>query len=480
MDYLASMSNWGVSIIIPAYNAAETIAATLQSVLAQSCATWEAVVVDDGSSDSTVEVVLDHIGHDPRFKLLRRKHEGQSAARNAGIASAANDWLLFLDADDWIAENHLELMTQALKADSTLDAVLCETVRVTPDKKFFKQKLSTPAGDLFPILARRAAFTLHACIVRKELVSSVGGFDPTFKKSEDWDLWQRVARTGAQFGLVRHVLAFYRMRAGSGSLDAKQVFQDGLRVLEYGHAVDPRVLNPAPQHARGASAENLLKEKMYFLCWCAGLLIGNKQNPADLLELLAAKEEVPLDADAVGECLFEASLLPTFMAPEDARDFIVGSMPQFEEFLTALEEFTGSTGLRKEALKKIKRQVLLHSSEWSEVIQSDDEKLSTWMEIAEEREKWRLHWVEIAGKKDEELSVSQRAFEDERKHYEQRLNEKESDRLRAEAEAREERAYKEELKQRYSLLKKSIWVRLGLRLRALKLPAKTKQRSPSS
>ncbi|MGB8691231.1 MAG: glycosyltransferase family A protein, partial [Microcoleus sp.] len=121
-----------VSIIIPAYNSAETIAETLTSVQAQTVSHWEAIIVDDGSSDRTTEVANQFVT-DRRIRLLSQSNQGVSVARNAGIALAKFDWLLFLDADDWISPLYLEKMAAALQKDPSLDAIHCGGIRINPD-----------------------------------------------------------------------------------------------------------------------------------------------------------------------------------------------------------------------------------------------------------------------------------------------------------------------------------------------------------
>ncbi|MGH7791810.1 MAG: glycosyltransferase family 2 protein, partial [Thermodesulfobacteriota bacterium] len=86
-----------VSVIIAAHNAADTIAETLQSLLDQTFPHWEAIVVDDGSSDGTENVVKSFVERDARFRFLRQQQMGVSAARNNGIKLARFDWLVFLD-----------------------------------------------------------------------------------------------------------------------------------------------------------------------------------------------------------------------------------------------------------------------------------------------------------------------------------------------------------------------------------------------
>ena len=200
-----------VSIIIPAYNAATTIADTLNSVLVQTCPDWEAIVIDDGSTDATSKVAQDFIERDPRIRLIRQQNGGEGAARNTGISKARYEWLLFLDADDWISPAYLERMTRELGSDQALHAVHCAYARVAADGTEIVDSYQAPSGDLFPTLARRAAFPVHACIVRKGVVNDVGRFEVSLRTCTDWDLWQRIARTGARFGAVQEVLAFYRM-----------------------------------------------------------------------------------------------------------------------------------------------------------------------------------------------------------------------------------------------------------------------------
>jgi glycosyltransferase involved in cell wall biosynthesis len=90
-----------VSVVIPAYNAAESIADTLSSLCAQMFVIWEVIVVDDGSIDATAAVVDSFVERDSRFRLIRQPQSGVSTARNAGVDHARHDWLLFLDAEDW-------------------------------------------------------------------------------------------------------------------------------------------------------------------------------------------------------------------------------------------------------------------------------------------------------------------------------------------------------------------------------------------
>ncbi|MGB9128232.1 MAG: glycosyltransferase [Thiobacillus sp.] len=107
-----------ISVVIPAYNAAVTLPRALDSVLAQTWPAHEIIVVDDGSTDATGEVVKGYAG---RVRYVRQDNAGPSAARNQGVAAASGEWIAFLDADDWYYPERLARHAQMITSDPTLD-----------------------------------------------------------------------------------------------------------------------------------------------------------------------------------------------------------------------------------------------------------------------------------------------------------------------------------------------------------------------
>lgn len=209
-----------------------------------------------------------------------------SAARNTGMKQARFDWLLFLDGDDWLSPHHLERMTSALAADPKLGGVHCGWVRIAPDGKRLYEGFCNQEGDLFNLCAFTCSFSIHACIVRRSIVVSLGGFDTSLTTCEDWDLWQRIARTGVRFGAVHEVLSLYRMRPGSASNNGFRLFIDGLRVIERGHSSDSRVPNPRPENANGLPVTQLPTAMFNHMCWCAGIFLGLGRDARHLLNVL--------------------------------------------------------------------------------------------------------------------------------------------------------------------------------------------------
>ena len=347
-----------VSVIIPAYNAATTLCETLDSLLGQSRLEWEAIVVNDGSTDNTQVIAERYAEADSRIQLVVQSNGGEAAARNAGIKAARHEWLVFLDADDWIKPEYLDRMTAALAADPSLDAVHCRWARVAPDGTALTHAYQPPAGDLFEEFARYPAFVVHACVVRRTVVESIGCFDTTLKTSPDWDLWQRIARTGAQFGAIPDELAYYRMRPNSASLNAVQLLTDSLRVIEQGHRLDPRVMNPHPRHVNGRDREGLAFVKMDLVAWTGGLLLGKGQDPRPVLVQMHDTIEPNLDPRTLAEALFESILVARSQPPSAWRTVWPEVEHSLDEFLAALESHNKARGLVARVKKMLEERIL--------------------------------------------------------------------------------------------------------------------------
>ncbi len=357
-----------ISIVIPAYNAAETLPATINALLAQTHPHWEAIVIDDGSIDATAAIVTEFAAQDQRIRLIQQANAGVVTARNVGIAVAQYDWLLFNDADDWIAPTHLAKMIAVLAADTTLDAVHCGWSRVAADGTIVMTKFAPQKSDMFTELAGYCTFHVNTCIVRKTCVESTRGFDPRITYCQDWDLWQRIARQGAHFAALPEVLAFYRMRPNSLSSDLPGFCRDGLQVLTYGHGPDPRVPQPQAEYALGMPAADLAVRQIYFTSWCAGLSIGRGEDAVPLLDLMR-RRNLPRSPDAIFlethwivENLFETIPIPQGVDASQWHQLWPQYLPLIQVFLEALERHTQIQGLADRALQQLAQKVLQHSA----------------------------------------------------------------------------------------------------------------------
>src|SRR5262249_17526452 len=144
-------------VVIPAYNAADTLAETLDSLLAQTRRDWRAIIVDDGSTDGTRRLAEGYVARDERFQLLSdgRSREGASAARNRGTAAADGRWLAFLDADDWLEPPFVEKMLGKLETVPGAKVAYCGCTRVTADGRRGPLWMSSDVARMpFEVFAR--------------------------------------------------------------------------------------------------------------------------------------------------------------------------------------------------------------------------------------------------------------------------------------------------------------------------------------
>lgn len=178
-----------IAVVIPTHNRAPVLAAALDSVLQQSAPPDECLVVDDGSTDGTENLVRRSY---PGVTYLRQPHRGVSAARNLGIRQARADWVAFLDSDDRWMPGKLAAQRRALES---CDRVICHTDelwirhgrRVNPMRKHRKH-----GGWIYRHCLPLCAISPSASMVRRDVLMDAGGFDESLPACEDYDLWLRL------------------------------------------------------------------------------------------------------------------------------------------------------------------------------------------------------------------------------------------------------------------------------------------------
>ena len=337
-----------LSVVIPAHDVADTLAATLDSLLAQTRGDWQAIVVDDGSRDATRQVAQAYIARDRRFALRANDGapEGVSAARNRGIAAADGRWLLFLDADDTIASRFVERMVGKLEATPGAKVAYCGSIRITAAGRRRPPWFSTEVARApFETLARSFPLVVHGAVLDRALVVEQGGFDASLRTAEDMDFFQRIARTGVAFLPVPEPLALYHMRRGSLSTDARAMLADGTGVIERAFGIDPRVVHPSKRHAAGADPAAGSKEMAQGVnaLWCAAVDVGQGGDGAGLLMALPDRrgDLAELCRQTIVEGLvFGAQRLPDEL-PHDDPAFI----GRVAALLHAVERLAGRPGL---------------------------------------------------------------------------------------------------------------------------------------
>ena len=200
-----------VSVVIPCYNRARVVAETIQCVLRQTFPPDEIIVVDDGSTDNTIEV-LESFGS--RLKIIRQKNAGPSAARNAGLAVATGEFVWFMDSDDLASLNKLEIQTAALEAEKA-DIAICPWIkchlngsRASAETHVLQQK-GLPR-EMTRALVSRWTIMLQTALFRRNLLNKIGGFDSSYLVAEDQLFFFKCLLAGAKTVHTPECLVIYR------------------------------------------------------------------------------------------------------------------------------------------------------------------------------------------------------------------------------------------------------------------------------
>ncbi len=250
-----------VSVIIPTYNRAWSLGEAIDSVLAQDFSDMELIVIDDGSTDDTRNL-LD--GYRQAITVIRQPNRGVSAARNAGVAASCGSLLAFLDSDDlWLPG---KLGAQVAFFREHPSAMICQTeetwirrgVRVNPKRRHQK-----PSGSIFLRSLELCLVSPSAVMMRRELFEATGGFDETLPSCEDYDLWLRI---GCQTPVHLIDAPLVIKRGGHGDQLSAAPGLDRYRIASLSRLIDSNRLSRAQKLAAAAT---LVKKCEVFAGGCA-------------------------------------------------------------------------------------------------------------------------------------------------------------------------------------------------------------------
>jgi glycosyltransferase involved in cell wall biosynthesis len=219
-----------ISIVIPAFNCGSVLAETLESVRAQTFRDFEVVIVDDGSTDDTAQVVRRFCKMDSRFSLIQQSNGGASVARNVGVQRARGEWIAFLDGDDvWLSEK-LERQMELSRQDTRANLLFTNYYKWDGRRDLFTTYAADkplPEGDTLEQLIFKYLYHTSTVVVRRQTLLDAGPFDAGLKLSEDWDIWLRIAESGIWARGIREPLVRYRRWPGSNSM------RNRLKPIEY-------------------------------------------------------------------------------------------------------------------------------------------------------------------------------------------------------------------------------------------------------
>lgn len=262
-----------VSIIIPAYNRARFLPETLDSVLVQSISDVECIVVDDGSTDGTKDIVERFCARDPRVRYLRQENRGPSAARNYGLTEARGRFIQFLDSDDIIVAD--KLAKQVKQLDSTKDLALSycdyrycsyDNVNKTVSRDNFPPPRFVMQRRLWDIASRwetEFSIPMHCFLFDARIFREQGvRFDEELPNHNDWDCWMQVFALDPTVFHVPEVLAIYRLHDDTICADPQKLaigFSKAIRKQQHVFRNDPvmrRILADKKREMKNAYKNN--------------------------------------------------------------------------------------------------------------------------------------------------------------------------------------------------------------------------------
>ena len=280
-----------VSVIIPTYNRCAMVIEAVESVMAQRDVAFELIVVDDGSSDGTVEQLRDRFAGESRIRLPSIAHSGPAAARNRGVAVAQAELIAFLDSDDlWMSDKltrQLAFMREnpAYAIAQTQEIWMRNGRRVNSGRRHRKR-----GGNIFVDSLRTCLISPSAVIMRRDLFNDAGGFDERLAACEDYDLWLRLLIDN-ETGLLDDALVV-RRGGHRDQLSATTPALDRFRIITLSKLMEM----PTLSSARRDAVVEVLVEKC--LIYAQGLERRGNIAEAERYRALALEATIAIRANS--------------------------------------------------------------------------------------------------------------------------------------------------------------------------------------
>lgn len=257
-----------VSVIIPAYNAARTLAATIQSVFEQTIQDFEIIVVDDGSTDDTLKTAQAIAEKYERVKVIAQPNSGAAAARNTAIRAAQGKYIALLDADDLWVSHKLERQLEILENGKKIYAVQSGAFFVNDDLELISVRPCAATQDalLETLLFQNMPNNMSTLVIKREMFEKMGYFDTELEILEEWDMAIKVSRS-CNLLSIEEPLSLYRVHAGNRSRNLAIHIKPGHKILE-------RIFQDASLPAHIKAKRRLIYSHFYTMLSGGALKIG--------------------------------------------------------------------------------------------------------------------------------------------------------------------------------------------------------------
>jgi glycosyltransferase involved in cell wall biosynthesis len=292
------MTNPRVSIIMPVYNVEAYVAEAIDSVLAQTFREWELIIVDDGGSDSSIDICSRY--NDPRVRVVSQTNRGLAGARNTGILNSRGDYIALLDADDrWVPE---KLVLHVIHLDSSPQVGVSFAGSYMIDAEGNRlaqaQRPKTEAVSAHRILCRNPVGNGSAAVIRRATLEQIAFahpdeplrtcfFDESFRQSEDIELWVRISlQTSYRFDGIDQLLTEYRIVAGGLSANVARQFETWERMVAKTKSYAPEFIARHGAKARAYQLRYLARRSVQMGDGAFALVLMRESLQASISPLL--------------------------------------------------------------------------------------------------------------------------------------------------------------------------------------------------
>lgn len=238
------------SIIIPCFNQADWLKICVQSLQNQTFENWEAIIVNDGSTDHTKETADLLANNDNRIKVIHQNNGGLSDARNTGIKNAKGEWLNFLDSDDYLDFNCLKMVFNAIETNPTFHIIQTGHHLVDEQNQIISTRIPQIEDGLFlNAISKGNDAPVLSVFVKRDFFDVLGDFDTTLKSAEDWDMWIRAAKNEGKRKIIFQPLVAVRHLQNSMTRNPWRMYENTVEVIKRVPLKDNRIKSESPLNA---------------------------------------------------------------------------------------------------------------------------------------------------------------------------------------------------------------------------------------
>lgn len=220
-----------ISIITPTYNREAFLPAAIESVLAQSYKEFELIIVDDGSTDNSRELINAYADKDPRVKYLYQENQRQSVARNYALSIAKGDFICFLDSDNYWPHDKLEKSLKAFEQHPEADIVYGDCITIDEQgNELHRNNMHRYSGNIAALLLKDNFVSMNTTMTRRKCFNEMGGMSGKRRVADDYDLWLKFSAR-YRFQYIPEFLAYYRVMENQISSNKKLRFETNEKII---------------------------------------------------------------------------------------------------------------------------------------------------------------------------------------------------------------------------------------------------------